>query len=56
MLYVLYSYGIAIGYSIVAREAYGISPHDPWNWGPCAGVIGLGIGMGWLEWWAEKGD
>ncbi len=55
MLYVLYSYVIAIGYSIIAREVYNVSAHDPWNWVPCAGVISLGIGMGWFEWWAEKG-
>ena len=55
MLYVLYSYGIAIAYSLLAREVFHISPHNPWNWGPCAALIGSGIALSWWEWWHQKG-
>ena len=45
----LYAYLIAVGYSIIAREAFNISAHSLWNWGPAAGIIGIGIIALWVD-------
>jgi hypothetical protein len=43
MVVILYTYGIAVGYSIIAREIFNISAYSPWNWGPVIGIITAGI-------------
>jgi hypothetical protein len=50
MMTLLCTYLTAVGYSIIAREAFGISAHSPWNWGVAAGIVGLGI----VALWADK--
>jgi len=49
MTMILYSYFIAAAYSIIAREFFGMSAHNPWNWGVAAGIVGLGIASLWFD-------
>jgi hypothetical protein len=43
MIEILYTYAIAVGYSMIARHGFSIDTQSFWNWGPVIGIITAGI-------------
>ncbi len=45
---IFYAYFIAVAYSIILREGFGIDAFNPWNWVVSLSIVGVGILTAWI--------